>query len=92
MVAITNTRRGSLPRNRSLENEKPASVENSTTDRAVTQETITEFHTAGQKLMPDSSTFWMLASRLPSGISDGIGFCAIVAASEEARSTEYQIG
>jgi len=85
IVAMTNTRRGPRPRNRSFENENPARVANSTTESEVMAATINELKNAGQNLMSASSTRFRFSRRFPCGMRDGIGFWAIVTASEDAN-------
>ena len=51
VVAMTNTSRALRPRKRSFENEKPASVENSTTDSDVIVPTMIELVSAFQNWM-----------------------------------------
>ena len=48
IVAMTNTSSGPRPRKRSLANENPASVENSTTAAEMTTAMISEFVSASQ--------------------------------------------
>ncbi len=84
MVAMTKTSSARRPRNRSLAKENPARVANSTTLIDVMTATTTEFHRACQNLMSELITRETLSMKLPSGIRDGIGFWAIVTASEDA--------
>ena len=85
MVAMTNTSRARRPRKRSLANENPARVANSTTLIDVMTATMTEFARACQNLMSELNTRVTLSMKLGPGINEGIGFCAIVWASEDAR-------
>ena len=85
MVAMTKTSRARRPRKRSLAKAKPESVAKKTTDAEVMTATIRELTTAGQNLMSEVMTRSRFSKRLPCGMRDGIGFCAIVAASEDAR-------
>lgn len=82
IVATTNTRSGPRPRNRSLAKAKPARVEKNTTESDMIVAAMTLFSTDCQNLMSEPMTRWTFARKLPSGISDGIGFCAIVTESE----------
>jgi hypothetical protein len=84
MVAITKTRRARRPRNRSFANAKPARVAKNTTVIDVMTATITEFITAFQKSTSESMTRLTFSRKLPPGMSDGIGFWAIVAESDDA--------
>src|SRR5690625_6441996 len=88
MVAITNSSSPRRPRNRSLEKANPARVAKKTTETEVTTETMTEFHSADQKLMSEPITCWRLDHRLPWGSREGIGVRAMVPASEE-RAEEH---
>ena len=84
MVAMTNTSRAPRPRKRSLANANPARVANSTTLIEVMTATMMELTRACQNLMSELITRVTLSMKLPSGISDGIGFWAMVMASEDA--------
>src|SRR5690625_6491543 len=75
MVAITNSNSPRRPRNRSLEKANPARVAKKTTETEVTTETMTEFHSADQKLMSEPITCWRLDHRLPWEI--GSAWCRV---------------
>jgi hypothetical protein len=85
IVAMTNTSRARRPRNRSLAKENPARVANSTTLIDVITATMTEFHRACQNLMSELSTRLTFSKKFGPGISDGIGFWAIVWESDDAN-------
>src|SRR5699024_6480508 len=89
---ITNSNSPRRPRNRSLEKANPARVAKKTTETEVTTETMTEFHSADQKLMSEPITCWRLDHRLPWGSREGLGGRAMVPASEEASSSASERG
>src|SRR4051812_39031755 len=68
VVAMTNTRSGPRPLKRSFANEKPASVENRTTESDVMTAMITELVTAFQKPMSDWRTRWTFSMKWLPGI------------------------
>ena len=83
MVATTNTSRARRPRNRSLANANPARVEKRTT----LIEVIDGHDDGVPQGLPELDaaliTRETLSRKLPPGIRDGIGFWAMVMASEE---------